>query len=230
MREGLKVKILVDNPYAAALVAGDICTIESVINDSVYARSDDPDNIPSWYIGTGEDLGVLWEPWSNSQEVSVNDAPEPQLATSGGLELVSAERPVDEFDHPSNRGLCGQEDNNPKARMGALKCPTQFVPPVAKLYLGLAMEEGANKYGPFNWRQEPISASTYMGAMDRHLAAWFDGEDNAPDSGIHHLAHVMASCALILDSMECGTLIDDRNTDGPAAAFLARILEERRGT
>lgn len=122
-----------------------------------------------------------------------------------------------------------EKDNNPKARAGALKVPTQFVPPVAKLHLGLAMKDGAVKYGPFNWRTEPVSASTYMGAMERHLAAWFDGEDLAEDSGCHHLAHVMACCALVLDSEELGILVDDRPPQGPSAAFLKTQLEKNIG-
>jgi len=117
-------------------------------------------------------------------------------------------------------------DNNPKRRVGNLKCPTHTVPPSAKLYLGMAMKDGAEKYGAFNWRKEPISATTYMSAMDRHLAAWFDGEDDAEDSGVHHLAHVMASCALILDSMDCGTLVDDRPIKGKSAEVLAQYKEE----
>jgi hypothetical protein len=163
-----------------------------------------------------------------------------------GTDLVAGEvLPIDDWTAGGDECECGgwcfdfpgdemeytfvyySEDNNPKARAGALKVPTQFVPPVAKLHLGLAMKDGAEKYGPFNWRIEPVSSTTYMGAMERHLAAWFDGEDKAEDSGCHHLAHVMACCALILDSEDLGVLVDDRPPKGPSSAFLKEYLESQ---
>jgi hypothetical protein len=129
---------------------------------------------------------------------------------------------------PSN--ACNEvPDNNPKARLGALKVPTHFVPPIAQLHLATAMADGARKYGPFNWREEPVSATTYKSAMDRHLAAWFDGEDIAKDSGCHHLAHVMACCALILDSEALGILNDDGPPEGPSADFLENYWEAQSG-
>ena len=108
-------------------------------------------------------------------------------------------------------------DNNPKTRLGALKVPLHLVPPSASHYLALALADGAKKYGPYNWRGEPISVSTYYGAMKRHVDAFWDGQDEASDSNVHHLAHAMACCALMLDAMECGKLVDDRPTEGPAA-------------
>lgn len=108
-------------------------------------------------------------------------------------------------------------DNNPKTRLGALKVPLHLVPPSASHYLALALADGAKKYGPYNWRSEPISISTYYGAMKRHVDAFWDGQDEASDSGVHHLAHAMACCALMLDAMECGKLVDDRPSEGPAA-------------
>jgi hypothetical protein len=46
--------------------------------------------------------------------------------------------------------------------------------------------------------------------MKRHIAAWLDGEDDAPDSGVNHLAHVGASVHILLKAMECGSFVDDR--------------------
>ena len=69
-----------------------------------------------------------------------------------------------------------------------------------------------------NWRKDPVTASTYYDAMQRHMLAWQDGEDHAADSGLLHLAHVMANCAILIDAAACGTLIDDRTDDGMNAA------------
>lgn len=69
---------------------------------------------------------------------------------------------------------------------------------------------GAAKYGERNWRIDHILASTYEGAIMRHFVAWAMGEDLDPDSGVPHLNHIRACCAVVLDAQEHGALIDDR--------------------
>lgn len=71
-------------------------------------------------------------------------------------------------------------------------------------------KHGADKYGVRNWRIDKILASTYEGAMMRHLLAWMGGEDIDPDSGKPHLTHLRACCAVVLDAQMHDTLIDDR--------------------
>jgi hypothetical protein len=75
----------------------------------------------------------------------------------------------------------------------------------------LAHAEGARKYGPWNWRTNKVCATTYIGAIMRHLTAWQDGEDLDPDSGLTHLAKIAACCNILMDAQHCGTLVDDRS-------------------
>jgi hypothetical protein len=49
------------------------------------------------------------------------------------------------------------------------------------------------------------------------LFAWFDGEEVASDSGVHHLGHAMACLAILLDAQETGNLVDDRPTSNQGA-------------
>jgi hypothetical protein len=107
-------------------------------------------------------------------------------------------------------------DHNPKTRFGIAKVPLHLVPPSAKHFLALALADGAVKYGPYNWRDTAISTSVYVAAAQRHLDAFWDGEDNAPDSGVHHIAHAMACMALMLDALTIDKLNDDRPTKGAA--------------
>jgi hypothetical protein len=74
----------------------------------------------------------------------------------------------------------------------------------------LVHKSGADKYGKFNWRKDKILASTYKGAMLRHLRSWCEGEDIDPESGVSHLYHIRACCAIVLDSKMHDSLIDDR--------------------
>jgi hypothetical protein len=122
----------------------------------------------------------------------------------------------------------GYPDNNPKTAIGVSKAPLHFIPPVALVHLGLAMENGGAKYGLMNWREFTVSSSVYYDAALRHLLAWWDGEDAAPDSKVHHLAHVMACCAIILDAAESTRLNDDRpDIDGQVVPLLDRLHKAR---
>ena len=72
-------------------------------------------------------------------------------------------------------------------------------------------KSGADKYGAYNWRQVPVSTTTYVSAMMRHLNAFRDGVDLDAESGRSHLSHIMANCAILLDAAAAGTLVDDRS-------------------
>lgn len=117
------------------------------------------------------------------------------------------------------------ELKNPKDLLGIKKVSIATVPPASIIYEALAMQDGAHKYQAFNWRDKKVVASIYISAALRHLFAWFDGEENAADSGIPHLAHAKACLGIIIDAKETGNLVDDRPKAGPAAELLARYAQ-----
>ena len=102
---------------------------------------------------------------------------------------------------------------NPKAACGAVKPLLGLVPPRFTLALTLALQWGARRYGKRNWVQDPVRASTYVSAMRRHLDMWAAGEDVDPETGVGHLGHLAASCAILVDAMGQGTMRDDRSAD-----------------
>ena len=106
-------------------------------------------------------------------------------------------------------------DNNPKTAVALNKPRLSDVPPVALFTLGAAMSDGAKKYGRFNWRDTSVTASVFYDAMMRHLTAWYNGENHADDSHVHHLGHLMASCAILLDAEVHGVFKDDRDSRKP---------------
>ena len=101
--------------------------------------------------------------------------------------------------------------NDPKGAAGAVKVPLGLIPPHAMEQTAWVHKLGADKYGPWNWRETGVCASTYVNAILRHLNAWRDGEDLDPESGISHLAHVACSANILMDAEYCGKLQDDRN-------------------
>lgn len=111
---------------------------------------------------------------------------------------------------------------NPKDLVGKRKVSLSKVPPAAVVYAALAMMDGANKYGAYNFRDTKVLASIYVDACKRHLDSWFDGEECADDSGVPHIGHAIACLAIIADCVENGNLIDDRPKAGNTAALIKK--------
>jgi hypothetical protein len=102
------------------------------------------------------------------------------------------------------------KDTNPKDAVGTKKAPLSTVPTPVLLEVGLAMLEGARKYGRHNYRIAGVRGSVYYDACLRHLMAWWEGEDIDPDSGLSHITKAMAGLAVLRDSMIKGNWVDDR--------------------
>jgi hypothetical protein len=115
------------------------------------------------------------------------------------------------------------DSTNPKDLLGIKKVQLHLVPPSSIIYQAQAMEDGARKYGPYNWRDKKVKATVYVGAALRHLLAYLDGEENAQDSGKPHLGHALACLGIIVDAKETGNLIDDRPLPGAAARLIAQL-------
>jgi hypothetical protein len=118
---------------------------------------------------------------------------------------------------------------NPKDLVGAKKVPLSLLPAVAVLHGSHAMVNGAKKYGAWNWRDKPVRASIYVDACLRHLLAWFDREEAAADSGVHHLGHAIACLAILLDAQEVGNLIDDRPAKSGAFCRALERVNQKLG-
>lgn len=119
---------------------------------------------------------------------------------------------------------------NPKQIYGDRKVPLQLVPPAASIAIAMGLAEGAEKYGPWNWRASNVEVMTYYGAIQRHLAAWLEGEYTDPDgSGKSHLAGAIASLAILIDATECGTAVDNRPGISNGTVKEALALGKRNG-
>jgi hypothetical protein len=114
----------------------------------------------------------------------------------------------------------GYPDDNPKTRFGVQKPDPSLVPPVSILAEAMAFSDGAQKYGPYNWREKTVSSRIYVAAAMRHILQYLDGEDIDPKSGVHHLGHAKACLGIILDAGSVGRLNDNRPKAGAAAALI----------
>lgn len=113
------------------------------------------------------------------------------------------------------KNAAGSESGvNPKDRIGSFKVDMTLIPVSAKIEVALALQDGVYKYGEYNWRVEPVLLRTYISAAYRHLDDFLESEQDAKDSLVHHLGHVMACCAIMIDAIKQGTATDDRPING----------------
>jgi hypothetical protein len=84
----------------------------------------------------------------------------------------------------------GRKFDGGKLRYGLL-------PPLALKATVEILTFGAEKYEPDNWKYVPDSKRRYFDAMQRHIWAWKEGEQDDPESGKNHLAHALC-CLMFL--------------------------------
>jgi len=125
--------------------------------------------------------------------------------------------------HKEAASMTELKPSNPKDAIGSNKLPVHLWPTTASAMGSIGLLDGMLKYGRSNWRASGVRASIYFDAANRHLNAWFEGEENDPDSGVPHLAHALACLAIIVDAQAAGKLNDDRQHKGGYRALINEL-------
>lgn len=102
---------------------------------------------------------------------------------------------------------------DPKEGLASKKIGFDSIPITASLYLSQANQHGADKYEVYNWLELPdnsMSLMTYINAIHRHWLLLKAGQDLTSDGQVHHLAAIMAGCAVVLDAITFNKVKDDR--------------------
>ena len=120
--------------------------------------------------------------------------------------IAVGEADLEPIDYPSD----DVKPTNPKDACGVKKVPVSGLPAPVILEAGLVKLHGDLKYGRYNWRDAGVRGSVYYDACFRHLAAWWEGENLDPDSGVHHLSHAITGLAVLRDAMIHDNWEDDR--------------------
>lgn len=107
------------------------------------------------------------------------------------------------------------KDTNPKDAVGVRKVCFSVIPWPVLAELGLALLEGARKYGRHSYRVAGVRASVYFDANLRHMTDWWEGVDVDKDSGLNHVTKAIASLVVLRDSMIQENWIDDRPPVSP---------------
>lgn len=114
-----------------------------------------------------------------------------------------------------------EKATNPKDAIGIRKAPMSTVSAAVMAEIGVAMLEGAAKYGRHNYRASGVQASVYYDATMRHLMSWWEGEDIDPDSCMSHITKAITSLVVLRDAMIQDMVTDDRPPK--SAAFYAAL-------
>lgn len=89
------------------------------------------------------------------------------------------------------------------------KANLALLPPEALFAIAEVLTFGAKKYSPDNWRGG-FPYRRVVSALLRHLYAWLRGEDNDPETGLSHMAHVGCNVMFLLTFIITKTGTDDR--------------------
>lgn len=113
--------------------------------------------------------------------------------------------------------------SNPKDSVGIRKW-RQFttIPLTVMSEVGVALMEGAMKYGRHNYRVAGVRASVYVDAAIGHIGQWWEGEDIDDDSKLSHITKAIASLVVLRDAMIQDMLNDDR----PPKAKLDKVRND----
>jgi len=84
-----------------------------------------------------------------------------------------------------------------------------LVPPGAILAAARVFTFGADKYGAHNWNKGILTSRLYA-AVQRHLLAWWNGEDLDLESGLSHLDHALTGLMMLEWTARQRPDMDDR--------------------
>lgn len=84
-----------------------------------------------------------------------------------------------------------------------------LIPPDFLTQMSEVLTYGAKKYSPNNW-SKGADWSRYYSAMQRHMWAWWGGEDTDPETGLSHLAHAACCLAFLMAYQNRSIGQDDR--------------------
>lgn len=101
----------------------------------------------------------------------------------------------------------GAKDDQGKVR-------PELIPPELVMGVAAVLTFGAKKYADRNW-EKGIKYSRVFGALQRHMWAFWGGEDNDPETGMPHLWHAACCIAFLTTYHGRGmSEYDDRPGDG----------------
>ncbi len=136
-------------------------------------------------------------------DASLGSMPRPQnwISHLYPSENNTAVKDSKEGDQNSKQDV-GRKDDTGKVRM-------ELIPPEIKVALGTILGFGATKYDDRNW-EKGMDWSRCYGALERHMTAWWSGENSDAETGESHLWHALCCISFLVAYERRGVGKDDR--------------------
>ena len=126
------------------------------------------------------------------------------------LEMIIA-REMNKVLDSANAAVAAEDGNAKAKKFDDGKIPVDLLPVSSLMKMAEVLGFGVKKYGRENWRAEnrPNWSRVYA-SIQRHLMAFWSGQDIDPDSGLEHLAHAGTQIAMLLYYVQANPELDDR--------------------
>jgi len=98
------------------------------------------------------------------------------------------------------------------------KPPMELLSHLALVEVAKVLALGATKYGKFNYRGG-LTYGRLIGAAYRHLGAFNSGENEDPETGLSHIAHVATCAIMLLDMLREHPTLDNRYVPNPGTVY-----------
>lgn len=106
------------------------------------------------------------------------------------------------------------------------KDPYDLIPAVPLHEFVKVLGFGAKKYSERNW-EKGMPYTWIWGSMMRHAWAFWRGETNDKESGLHHMAHAAFGAFAFIEYMHTGKGTDDRpGVEKPRGTLGGRVGED----
>lgn len=131
-----------------------------------------------------------------------------------------------QLDYSNLRGALAQQPQpQPQPqKLDTGKLRLELIPPEFLEATARGLGFGAKKYSAGNWATGAgFDHSRLYGALQRHLTAYWSGQDIDAESGNCHLDHAACMLAFLIAHRERGLGNDDRVTVGAARAPKPRV-------
>lgn len=89
------------------------------------------------------------------------------------------------------------------------KLPFHLIPPELLETVAHVLKFGASKYSERDW-EAGMDWSRVFAALQRHMWAWWGGQDKDPETGFSHLWHAATNLAFLTAYEQRGVGRDDR--------------------
>lgn len=120
------------------------------------------------------------------------------------------------------------EQTLPAMKFDGEKPRTDLIPWDAVMEAAKVFTFGAAKYDDRNYFG--LAQSRLFGAVQRHLIAWYEGEDVDPETDMSHLSHALCGVMMLLEKEMHGLGEDDRpwSSSSAVADELNAVVDKAR--